>query len=79
MGKRAIGGTTCPQCKQYANILVGRVLGSHRKDTYYLCSNRREHCPYSGGTIEDAIAGITPLRRKTIDRLAREAETNDNP
>lgn len=75
MGKRAIGGTLCPQCKQYANILVGRILGQHRKDTYYLCSNRKEHCPYSGGTIQDAIDGITPLKRKTLDR---EAKANEN-
>lgn len=74
MGKRAIGGTLCPQCKQYANILVGDILGQHRKDTYYIASNRREHCPYGGGTREDARSGITPLRRKTIERLAREAQ-----
>lgn len=63
----------CPQCKQYTNILTGNILGQHRRDTYYLCSNRKEHCWYSGGTIADAIAGITPLKRKTLDRLAKES------
>lgn len=67
MGKRAIGGTRCPQCKQYANILQGGVLGQHRTEYYYPFSNRRELCNYSGSTLADAAAGITPLRRKAID------------
>jgi hypothetical protein len=75
MGKRAIGGTTCPRCYQYTNILKGNILGQHRTDFYYPFSSRRELCVYSGGTLEDATAGITPLRRKTMDRQTQEKDT----
>lgn len=67
MGKRAIGHTTCPQCKQFARILQGDVLGQHRTEFYYPFSNRRELCNYSGSTLADAARGITPLRRRAID------------
>lgn len=78
MGKKAIGGTKCPQCKQYANILQGGVLGQHRTEYYYPFSNRRELCNYSGSTLADAAAGITPLRRKAIDRGLIDGIDNQN-
>jgi len=71
---RSSGGTTCPQCGQYAPLIAdGTRLGEHRTEFYVLGQirggRRRERCPYSGGTVADAVAGIPPLRRKTIDRL----------
>jgi hypothetical protein len=39
-------------------------------DTYAIGTNRRERCPYSGGTVEDAAARITPIRRQRLDREA---------
>lgn len=66
-------GGICPRCKQ---PLTGRgkqsdrIMGSHRMQTYAIGSNRRERCPYSGGTVEDAASGITPIRRRRLNREA---------
>lgn len=68
-------GGRCPQCKQPftgRGKQADRIMGEHRTEFYYPFSNRRERCPFSGGTVEDAAAGISPIRRR---RLNREAKT----
>lgn len=74
MRRRKIGGCTCPQCHQYSSLLTGDVLGEHRTDLYALGSNRKERCPYSGGTWADAKAGISPLQRRTEAYQARKGD-----
>lgn len=75
MSRRVIAGTMCRQCGQYTNILTGNIVGRHKTDEYHPFSNRRVSCAYGGGTVADMDAGITPLRRKTTDRLTDEGVT----
>lgn len=66
-------GGRCPYCKQPftgRGKHSGRVMGEHRMETYVICTNRRERCPYGGGTVEDAAARISPIRRRRLNREA---------
>lgn len=48
-------------------------MGEHKTDMLLPFSNRRERCVYGGGTVEDAAAGITPIRRRRLNREAPDA------
>ncbi len=55
----------------FTGLRDGKMMGTHKTPYCLPFSNRRETCPYSRGTREDAAAGITPRARR---RLNREAE-----
>lgn len=68
----------CPVCLQHTWIRQdGVTMSRHWSDQYRpaTASRRRntvrEECPFGGGTLADARAGITPLDRR---RMNREAE-----
>jgi len=66
-------GGRCPACKQPftgKGKQAARVMGEHKTEFYAPFSNRRERCVYGGGTVEDAAARITPIRRRRLDREA---------
>lgn len=48
-----------------------QVLTDHKTDQYAFGQprngRRREWCVYSGGTLDDAKNGITPLQRKMMN------------
>lgn len=48
-------------------------MGQHRSPWNYIASNRREPCPYGGGTREDAEKRITPLMRRTQAHIVKQA------
>jgi len=59
-------GGKCPRCGQiYRGRADGKTMGQHRTDLYAIGGKTREHCPYGGGTVADAVKGITPLTRRT--------------
>lgn len=63
-------GGRCPACNQtFSGLRDGKQMGTHRTEYYYPFSNRRETCVYSRGTCEDAARGITPLARRTVERI----------
>jgi len=73
-------GGRCPQCKQpFRGLRDGVTMGSHRTEFYAPFSNRRERCPYSGGTVEDARNGISPLLRRmeAFQRKRKEWGSNE--
>jgi len=65
---RRVAGMICPRCHCFCFRMNDGTLNIHRTDFYALGTNRKERCVYSGGTLADAEASITPLRRRTIDR-----------
>lgn len=63
-------GGLCPYCKEPfkgKGAQESRIMGAHRTTVRYPFSTRRETCPYGGGTVEDAAAGITPRRRRQLN------------
>ena len=69
--KRRVAGMRCPRCEQFCYRMSDGTLSEHRTDMYAIGSQRKERCPYSGGTDADARAGITPVRRRRLDREKR--------
>lgn len=67
MRRRRVAGMTCPRCKCFCFHMSDGTLNEHRTDFYALGTNRKERCVYSGGTVADAEASITPLRRRAIE------------
>jgi hypothetical protein len=65
-------GVICPSCKQPCRELANGTLSEHKTQFYVSGQPRggrlRERCPYSGGTWQDAKDGITPLKRRRLDR-----------
>lgn len=65
---------TCPRCGQECWLFGHRrVLSEHKTDQLvphqHPGGRVRERCAYAGGTYADAVAHISPLRRKMIDEL----------
>lgn len=63
-------GGLCPYCKEPfkgKGAQEGRIMGAHKTGWCLPCTRVRERCPYGGGTVEDAAAGITPRRRRQLD------------
>lgn len=57
-------GGRCPYCHQvFRGKSDGKTMGEHRTDMFLPFSNRREHCPHSGSTREDAERRIPPRVR----------------
>jgi len=63
-------GGLCPYCKEPykgKGAPESRIMGPHRTTVPGPLGLRREPCPYAGGTVEDAAAGITPRRRRQLN------------
>jgi hypothetical protein len=73
---RLAQGTTCPRCKQACYLKKDGTLGVHRTEFYVLGQirngRRREICAYSGVTPDEAQAGITLIKKRTAEFLARQ-------
>lgn len=63
----------CPYCGEvFRGRADGKTMGFHRAWWYPLGGgNRRENCPYSNGTREDAERRITPLMRRTQAHIVK--------
>lgn len=63
-------GGCCPACKRpFTGLRDGKRMGKHKTEFYLPFSNRRETCRYSEGTPEDAARHISPLMRRTVERI----------
>lgn len=58
---------TCPRCRQRARMLKSNVMADHKTANYAIPQDPggrvKEHCPYSGTTLQEAADGITLLSR----------------
>lgn len=66
--RRRVAGMMCPRCREFCYRMNDDTLSEHRTDMLAIGSGRyRERCAYSGGTVMDAKAGITPIRRRRLN------------
>jgi heterodisulfide reductase subunit A-like polyferredoxin len=73
-------GGTCPACGEpFSGLKDRKRMGTHKTPYYLPFSNRRETCVYSRGTREDAARKITPLVRRTVERLRAIPPTGREP
>lgn len=62
---------TCPKCSSKIRINKNGEMRSHKKPDTYIIGGKpgnriKEWCPYSGTTLEEAKAGLTSLKKRTM-------------